>query len=70
MKCGFCGHEFAEAEGIRGCGACGAGSGCKNVRCPKCGYHNPLEPALIKKLRTMFGSGKDNDKGVDDEAER
>jgi hypothetical protein len=62
MTCGFCGHQFAEEEGISGCGACGIGHGCNNIKCPKCGYHNPVEPALIKKLRNIFG--KDTRKGA------
>lgn len=68
MKCGFCGHEFAEEEGIRGCGACGMGGGCKNIRCPRCNYENPLEPAVIKKLRTLFG--KEKGKGANNETKR
>ena len=55
ITCGFCGHAFDEEEGVRNCGGCGAG-GCRNVRCPKCGYHNPLEPGLVKKLRKIFGN--------------
>lgn len=55
MRCGFCAHEFDETEGIRGCGQCGTGS-CHQVRCPRCGYHNPLEPPLIKHVKRLFGS--------------
>jgi|GEM_PF-446882 len=52
MICGFCGYEFDESEGKRGCGGCPGG--CRNVHCPRCNYKNPLEPAFIGKLKTML----------------
>jgi rubredoxin len=52
MICGFCGHEFDENEGKRGCGGCPGG--CHSVHCPRCNYKNPLEPAFIGKLKTML----------------
>jgi predicted amidophosphoribosyltransferase len=54
IRCGFCGHEFQDEEGIRGCGKCGKPGGCSMVRCPKCFYENPPEPALVKKIKGMF----------------
>jgi predicted amidophosphoribosyltransferase len=57
MICGFCGHEFAEHDGIRGCGACGLPGKCHMVRCPKCNYENPLEPAIVKKLKNIINKG-------------
>ncbi len=53
IRCGFCGHEFPEEEGIRGCGKCG--KGCHMVRCPKCLYENPPELKVVKKLKKVFG---------------
>lgn len=55
MKCGFCGYEFPEEEGIRGCGKCGMAQGCRMIHCPRCNYENPPEPAVVKKLRKMMG---------------
>ena len=60
MKCGFCGYEFDESEGGKGCGGCHGG--CHGVHCPRCHYKNPLEPGLIKSLKKML-STRDNDKG-------
>lgn len=52
IRCGYCGHEFAEEEGIKGCGKCG--KPCRSVRCPRCFYENPPEPAVVKKLKKVF----------------
>jgi len=59
IRCGFCGHEFREEEGIRGCGQCGMPGGCKMVRCPSCNYENPPETAIVKKIRKVFGKRSD-----------
>ena len=53
MKCGYCGFEFIEEEGIRGCGTCGRPERCRQVRCPRCFYENPPESGLVKKLKNM-----------------
>ena len=58
MRCGFCGHEFPEEEGIQGCRNCPVSSGCKMVKCPRCNYENPPEPALMKKLKRLVGKRK------------
>jgi predicted amidophosphoribosyltransferase len=50
MKCGYCGYEFPEEEGIRGCGKCGKPGRCSMVRCPRCFYENPPELKMIKKI--------------------
>lgn len=60
MKCGFCGHEFAEEDGIKGCGACPGG--CHSLHCPRCNYKNPLEPQFFKTIRSIFTT-TDKDKG-------
>lgn len=52
MRCGFCGHEFAEEEGKQGCGGCPGG--CHNVHCPLCNYKNPVEAGLIKVIKKLF----------------
>jgi rubredoxin len=52
MKCGFCGAEFDESEGKKGCGSCPGG--CASIHCPHCNYKNPVETALIKKIRTLL----------------
>jgi len=52
MKCGYCGLEFEENEGKKGCGNCRGG--CYSIHCPRCNYKNPIEPALVKKIRSIF----------------
>lgn len=52
MRCSFCGHEFEEAEGTRGCGACPGG--CHGIHCPRCGYKNIQETALLKQLKNLI----------------
>jgi len=54
VKCGYCGYEFPEEDGIRGCGKCGMPGRCHMVRCPRCFYENPLEPAVVKKLKKLM----------------
>ncbi|MDU0459840.1 MAG: hypothetical protein RW306_14035 [Geobacteraceae bacterium] len=60
MICGFCGHTFDENVARQGCGGCHGG--CHSVHCPRCNYKNPLETALVKKLRRIFKKN-DADKG-------
>lgn len=50
MRCGFCGHEFREEEGIRGCANCPVSCGRNMIKCPRCNYENPPEPEILKKL--------------------
>jgi predicted amidophosphoribosyltransferase len=54
MKCGFCGYEFPEEEGIKGCGRCGMPGRCHMVRCPRCFYENPPELKIMNKLKKMM----------------
>ena len=58
MICGYCGHQFEESEGVQGCGGCGGG--CHAVHCPKCGYKNPKEAALFKKLKGIISKKGEN----------
>lgn len=58
MRCGFCGYEFEENEGNVGCKNCPMSGGCKMVKCPRCNYENPPEPALVKTLKKVFSKKK------------
>lgn len=54
MRCGFCGFEFPEEAGHQGCKSCPMASGCKMIKCPRCNYENPPEPAMVKRLKKLF----------------
>jgi hypothetical protein len=55
VKCGFCGYEFDEKDGSVGCRECPMASGCRMIKCPRCNYENPPEPAVVRKIRKIFG---------------
>ena len=52
MRCPFCGRVFSEEDAHRVCRSCAVFGGCKNVKCPYCGYEMPREPALVRWLRS------------------
>ncbi len=54
MKCGYCGEEFTEDEGIKGCGRCGRPDSCNKVRCPRCFYENVPEPKLLRRVKKLL----------------
>ena len=51
VECGYCGRVFAEDRGQAACGSCPLGSACHYVRCPACGYENPVEPKWLAGLK-------------------
>ena len=61
MKCGYCGYEFPEEDGIKGCGKCGMPGRCHMVRCPRCYYENPPELKVFKKIKKLMGEKKQKD---------
>lgn len=61
MICGFCGHEFDEKDGKKGCGACRGG--CNAIHCPRCNYMNPAEPNFIKMIRAKINKTDRNNGG-------
>ena len=50
LTCGLCGRRFVEDRGQRACRACPLSAGCRFVRCPACGYENPVEPEWLARL--------------------
>jgi len=54
MTCAYCHTEFDESTSRLACSACGVSEGCQRLRCPKCGYDTPEEPAFVKKLRAWW----------------
>lgn len=58
ITCGFCGRQFSEEAGSNSCASCPLSklkgkNGCGMIKCPYCGYENPLESGLVKKLRLL-----------------
>lgn len=50
MKCSFCGFVFDDADARRQCQGCLIVSGCRSVRCTRCGYEMPEELGFLKRL--------------------
>jgi hypothetical protein len=50
IRCGFCGGDFAEDRGQPACAACPLATACRSIRCPLCGYENPVTPGWIQRL--------------------
>ena len=50
VVCGFCAETFSEDLGQPVCRACPLSGMCHQIRCPKCGYENPLPPAWLRAL--------------------
>lgn len=51
LACGLCGARFAEDRGQPACLACPLLAGrCRYVRCPRCGYENPLRPPWLARV--------------------
>jgi hypothetical protein len=53
IACGYCGRPFLENRGQPACRSCPLGSACRYVRCPACGYENPVEPAWLSGLKRL-----------------
>ncbi len=49
-RCGYCGMEFDEAAAEKACRCCPM-SGCRMVRCPRCGFESLPEPRWIRWLK-------------------
>jgi hypothetical protein len=53
IHCGYCGQDFEEDRGQPACQSCPLSGGCRAVRCPDCGYENPLTPGWVEALRRL-----------------
>lgn len=47
LECGLCGRRFREDRGQPACAGCPLARACRYVRCPHCGYENPVTPAWM-----------------------
>lgn len=54
MTCGLCGRTFGEDRHQAACQQCPLSTGCKFVRCPHCGYDNPVEPGWIRRFKAWW----------------
>ncbi len=50
IVCGFCTQTFVEDQGQPACQSCPLSSGCHYIRCPNCGYENPVAPKWVTRL--------------------
>jgi len=55
MTCPYCRREFDADQARDACKGCRSGGGCRNVKCPYCGYETPREPRWIGWLRRRLG---------------
>lgn len=55
VECGLCGRRFREDRAQPVCAGCPLARACRYVRCPHCGYENPVEPAWIERGRAREG---------------
>jgi hypothetical protein len=53
VECGYCGRSFLENRGQPACRSCPLGNACRYVRCPACGYENPVEPTWLSGLKRL-----------------
>lgn len=51
MTCGFCRRGFLEDRGQPACRGCPLARACRWVRCPYCGYENPMQPSWVDRLK-------------------
>jgi hypothetical protein len=63
--CGFCGRSFAPDAGQPTCLSCPLKGGCHLVRCPHCGYENPMAPAWLTRIRDWFATPEARRAGYD-----
>lgn len=48
LECGLCGLSFHEDRGQPACAACPLARACRYVRCPRCGFENPVTPGWME----------------------
>ncbi len=46
VTCGFCRRDFEVDRAQPACQGCPLARACRAVRCPHCGYENPIAPPL------------------------
>lgn len=51
MNCSYCGLDFDETCARHQCQGCLVASGCRSVRCPRCGYEMPEEIQFFGRVR-------------------
>ncbi|MBS1149408.1 MAG: putative iron-dependent repressor [Myxococcaceae bacterium] len=57
MNCSYCNADFDAEAAKHACSACLISTGCKSVKCPRCGYDSPEEPQLFARLKAWWGRG-------------
>lgn len=60
ITCAFCQRTFTEDLGQPTCQGCPLAGACRFVRCPHCGYENPVAPAWVDRVKRWIGGGDDH----------
>ena len=50
MTCSFCGRVYTEERAHKECRGCGLLRGCRNIKCPYCGYETPQVPRFLQRF--------------------
>jgi hypothetical protein len=61
ITCGFCRAAFEEDQAQPTCAGCPLKGGCQLVRCPHCGYENPVVPIWLTRLRDRLHADRRRD---------
>lgn len=54
MKCGLCSQEIDEKKGRSTCDGCPFAKNCDMIKCPNCGFDNPVEPKWVERVKNFF----------------
>jgi hypothetical protein len=59
VTCPLCRREFRAEAARRACRGCASAGGCRQVRCPYCGYEIPAEPRALAWLKSKLRRHKE-----------
>ncbi len=61
LVCGLCGRGFREDSGQPTCLGCPLAGSCHFLRCPHCGFENPVMPGWLARVKGWFAHRVDSD---------
>jgi len=62
VRCGLCGQTFREDRGQPACQGCPLVRTCRYIRCPHCGFENPVMPGWLDSGPTLPGRASAGDR--------